>query len=236
MTSTWEEYINMRVVFSNIMGRPRMSRAKAAHDIDMTMNLHGVTFWAEISNPLYKLLLKKRTNGGHKNLFLTTSVPITYSTDHWRVIDKGSLKLHGGKITASPARRVNWALMEYLDTGAQVVFMGTHYVSGAWNDKEKTFKRWRQKKWEQGYEKHKRLVRHFTDLGYTVIGGGDFNRMHVLKFHPNQKWYSKGIVKLFVIPSEHDQYRTIRTGFRDDNFSDHPIIHLTYTLNSMISK
>lgn len=192
----------LTVITANIKSNPYMKQAKVVHDVERCAELGDVILWQEMAPKRYKQALRDlgpEWTHAHLNL----EVPISWRDDEWELVYEGSILAHEGKATASPNRYIAWVVLRHRATGKLVGFVNSHYVSGAWNGKLKTFKQWRKRMWVQHYALHVELIEALKLLGVPVVGGGDFNRAHVSPFTDDLKWLvNHGIDYLFAV--EHD--------------------------------
>ena len=192
----------MKIIEANIQGT--MSTAKIEHDIEKLSKVGWVEFvlWSEITYPKSKKALKKfypdeKWIHVHEN----TEVPISINKKHWEYVTSGRLKTHGGLIHISPQRFIVWVIVKHKATGAQLVVTNSHWVSGAWRAKN-SFLSWRRRMWNTHFAKHKALVKEFTSAGYSVVGGGDWNRLTVSRFTDEQSWLGHhGLDYIYTIPN-----------------------------------
>jgi endonuclease/exonuclease/phosphatase (EEP) superfamily protein YafD len=170
--------------------------------------------WQEVNHQPDKAAVKAGMPG-YQTVQLDLSVPISIRDD-WRIIKAGRHKTHSGRERVTPARWITWVIVER--DGMRLTFLNTHLVSGAWNSKKKLAKAWRRLRWtEHETELRKILASLHRDHG-PVIFGGDFNRLHVNRLHPQAVWLdNRGIDKIGAIgttgsttpqrirtPSDHD--------------------------------
>lgn len=195
----------MRVISANIRNNPNMAPDKVIGDCKKVAHARpDAVFWQEIGERRDHAAIDIAfPESRFYHLFPYTAVPITLSRRKWKVLDLGYVQTHPGKADTSPDRHVVWAHVRRrgIRRNQNLVLMNTHYVSGAWNDKPKPNKAWRQQMWELHYDVMKGLIVSFHNEGTTVIAGGDFNRAKVDRFDPIQKNLGgTGIDKVFVIP------------------------------------
>jgi hypothetical protein len=187
------------VVTANIMGNPKMSQKQVYSDLRKIKGFRGgdglAVLFQEISHPRYKYAVWRTFHVLFAIAFrvlLATPIAIDRSTLH-RVGGKtgiGKVRTHKGRRNTTPARYFNWITVAFDDCPdiPAFVLMNTHFISGAWNDKDKSHKEWRKEMWLLHWEKMKDQVLEFYAQGLTVVFAGDFNRVTVEKFHPNQRW------------------------------------------------
>jgi hypothetical protein len=189
----------------NVRSNPEMVQRRVVHDVRRAVAIAAVVLWQEIGPTRYKNALRALA-GLWRHAHLRLAIPISWDAEEFERLGSGHQRTHRGRATASPARYLSWVILRHRETGAEVVFLNTHFVSGAWNDKRKTFKAWRRRMWLRHYAALEAKVAQFHDQGYTVVGGGDFNRRNVERFHADLEWMSAGgIDYLFVVPGPHDK-------------------------------
>jgi hypothetical protein len=104
-----------------------------------------------------------------------------------------------------------------------LAIINTHFVSGAWNAKDKSNKQWRQTRWSEHYLLMRAKILAFLERGISVLFGGDFNRTSVRPFIAGQQWLVQhGIDKIGFIeaPGGIRVTKVIGTGHTDTT-SDH---------------
>lgn len=198
----------MEIISANIKSNPLMRQSYVQSDVKRIGAFgvsHGlVVLWQEIQPRRYKDAIRRLFTVGWRHSAMSTEIPLTLDEKYWQVLASGVILVHRGKALASPNRYISWVVARCRDTGEVVVFINTHFVSGAWNKKPKAFKGWRQRMWMHHFKVMQTVIERFVAAGYTVIGGGDFNRIRVPMFHIRQKWLNKhGIDYLFVVPAKH---------------------------------
>lgn len=230
----------MRVVSSNIKSNPLMRKGKVLSDLRDLFAFAGVLMLQEISPAYYKRAL--RSVFGSAQWYVKgigTECPIVLSKRAWEVLDVHVALAHKGKATASPNRYIVVVLARRLGTNKIVAFVNTHYVSGAWNGKFKTFKKWRQRMWTNHWLLEAEIVSILVAHGITVIGSGDFNRLHstIQKFHPDMKWLgTHGIDGSFVVHAQGGALVVFnQKDIVQDLNTDHPAVvsHVSLLAGSM---
>ena len=84
---------------------------------------------------------------------------------------KGSVLTHGGEAKVTPARYVNWVVLQRRGTQKRFAFVNTHFISGAWNKHPD-----RRARWRRHAEVLRTVVRTLRSRGLRVFVLGDFNR------------------------------------------------------------
>ena len=194
------------VVSANIKDNPDLSPAQVEHDTKVVAKLGGLIGWQEIGEKadhaaVGKACPPKAWDQEHKTL----AVPISTKKRYWTVVDRGRVKTHNGLAGVSPTRYVTWVVLQDRKK-KKFALVNTHYVSGAWNSKPKKQKKWRQDQWRKHWKKQQEVIADLLSADISVLGTGDFNRVKVAKFFPQQVWLvggSSGIDKLYYINAEH---------------------------------
>lgn len=214
----------MLVSTANIMGNPLMSQKKVVLDVKTVKSRSTVVGWQEISNARYKKAVREVYGADWETCQLGVSIPISVRASAFKILKSGHQLAHHGKALASPNRYIAWAyLADRNDALCKFVLMNTHYVSGAWNNKPKPHKKWRQRMWHVHYAQQKQLVLDAHRAGFTVVGTGDFNRVDVKKFHPDQHWLENGgIDKLWYLEGAHGpKIKVVSAALSTNLCSDH---------------
>lgn len=155
-------------------------------------------------------------------------VPISGNIRRWEVIDHGYLKAHGGKARTSPARYITWVVARNRQTGAVLVVVNTHFVSGAWNLKPKRNKAWRRRMWRDHYADLVKLLERLR-VG-PIIFGGDFNRRRVELPNPLAIWLDdRGIDKVGIV-ADAGTWQPDGAAVRIETPSDHDARRVDLTL------
>jgi hypothetical protein len=220
----------VRIVTANIKNNPDMPDTAVRADMREVAPLGGIVLFQEIGEPEDHLAIDaafapRRWHHLHRDL----AIPILIKRRHWKVLDVGFELMHHGKAGASPNRYIAWAVIRRRGLRARlrglkpIVVMNTHFVSGAWNAKDKRHKDWRKVVWNLHWSKMRDRVLEFCRQGYTVIFGGDFNRIEVQKFHASQQWlHSHGIDKIgYVEGIGGSTIEDLDSHVRTDLYSDH---------------
>lgn len=123
------------------------------------------------------------------HLFSDTPTPITVDGELLEVVDTGRLVTHKGRAGVTPARRFVWALVDPVEDPAPPwLIVNTHMVSGAWNRKPKRDKMWRRRVWTEHAEQLAQHLDAWSGHGFSVMLGGDFNRVNVPELHRDLRW------------------------------------------------
>ncbi len=192
-----------RVVTANIKCNPTMVQSKVVADVKEVSTLAGVVFWQEIGITRYKEAIRALDRTVWQSVIASGgagAIPISWKKKYWEFMSAGSVLTHKGRPLVSPNRYITWVILRNRKTGAVVVFVNTHFISGAWNRERKLFKKWRQVQWTIHWEKERDLIGRWIGRDMSVVGGGDFNRVDVRKFHRDMVWLDDGgIDKLFYV-------------------------------------
>jgi hypothetical protein len=149
----------------------------------------GVIGWQEVESPAAIDKLRNRL-GAEYNHYLGGGAPASAIAISWRVerfqkLGEGSVQTHGGEAGVTPARYVNWVRLQVRDTGAQLIVVNTHFISGAWSGHPE-----RQARWNTHYQvlhdKVAALKQNHPGVPIFVIG--DFNRAKAMDMPNPVQW------------------------------------------------
>lgn len=128
-------------------------------------------------------------------------IPIAYRHHKFTCLDEGVMRMHKGLPGATPSRYIAWVVLQRRRRpfSEPFIFVNTHFVSGAWNRKEKPHKEQRKALWGAHWSGMREMVLGWQAQGLTVIVAGDWNRTNVEPLHCDWRW----------IAGEIDQYRGI---------------------------
>ena len=215
----------MLISTANVRGRPLMPQRKVRLDVKTAKSRSGIVGWQEIGSDRYKRAVKGIYGDDWETCQLSVPIPISVRSSNFKILKSGYQLTHHGKALATPNRYVSWAFVQGRDNPFKFIVMNTHYVSGAWNNKPKPYKAWRKRVWEVHWKVQYDLVRGFHNAGYSILGTGDFNRVEVKRFHPDQVWLTKGgIDKLWFLEGKHGpQFKQVGDLIRTDMNSDHAL-------------
>jgi hypothetical protein len=204
------------VVTANIGRNNLDQRERAIRDVrhattagtDLPRPLVG---WQEIGerddDGLEPRWINEQFGDGYRNIYeydktasrVPMSIPRTYS-----ILERRVTYVHGGRAGVTPHRVITQALLERVaDPKLRFVFANTHYVAGAWNDKEETHEAWREEMWRLHFRKHRDdVLGHWRSQGFPVIWTGDVNRTPMPPLLPNceQRAFSRGIDHIGWVP------------------------------------
>jgi hypothetical protein len=193
----------MKVVSANIKDNPDLSPAQVVHDTKVVAKMGGIIGWQEIGEREdHRAIDRACPPRSWFQEFDNLDIPISAKKRYWTVEKKGYIKTHNGKAATSPSRYVTWVVLGRKGKKSSIAIVNTHFVSGAWNNKPKTNKKWRQEMWQVHWKKEQEVIADLLSQGISVIGTGDFNRVKVEKFFPRQVWCvggTTGIDKIFYI-------------------------------------
>jgi hypothetical protein len=78
-----------------------------------------------------------------------------------------------------------------------------HFTNGAFNNEHYRTKTQRRERWVKEDHGTANVVEQRTSLGRPMIMAGDFNRVHLNRYHPEMKWaITHGITRIGSIPSD----------------------------------
>jgi hypothetical protein len=207
-----------RVVSLNVKSNPLMSAYKVRADVDKAAKLGAdVIMWQEIQPDYYKNIVRAENstggNGQWKHYLTGYAIPISIRVggdSPWVVRDTGVKLMHGGLAKVSPNRYVTWIKAYNKQSRQTTIFMNTHMVSGAWNGKDNYRDDWRKKMWNIHFAKQSELIKDFSNRGYTVVYGGDFNRQEMAKFTARDSRITlHGIDKIGVVRTANDRIEEV---------------------------
>jgi hypothetical protein len=137
----------------------------------------GVIGWQEVNDPVDRRKLDRRLGSGYATFYPAAgpakAVPISWRVDRFAKVDSGSVRTHQGQAQVTPARYVNWVVLEIRGTSKRFVFVNTHFISGAWSGHPE-----RQARWNKHYQVLRDTVGKLKQAnpGTPVFVAGDFNR------------------------------------------------------------
>jgi endonuclease/exonuclease/phosphatase family metal-dependent hydrolase len=76
----------------------------------------------------------------------------------------------------SPARFVNWLVLEHIATGTRFAAVNCHFVSKAFSDPPEPDAEWRKEQWHNNMRVLREVITELRTAGLPVLVGGDFNR------------------------------------------------------------
>lgn len=182
----------MWVATSNIKGTMRPS--KVAEDMAHVAHLASVFFFQEITYGFNKRLLHRLFARVFYIAALARECPVVLKKAHWEILDVHVSLAHKGRPLCSPNRYIVVVLARRRGSQKVVAFISTHYISGAWNRKRKTFKKWRRAMWLRHHSLHQTIVDILVSAGISVVGGADWNRLihQIRPLHKDMEWVAAG--------------------------------------------
>lgn len=208
------------VAVGNVRNNPPMPQASVVHDIDLLFHQGQVVLACEIGIGRYKEYFATAAGASGRKVFhLGTADPVAVPCS-WPETYGESHRLTKGLAGVNPSRYFNAVFRP----GAHMVYVSTHFTNGAWNDKLKPSKLWRKWAWRKQEAKAAALVAGWHDAGWTVVIGGDMNRMQPPKFHAEQRTVlSDALMHLVVVPAG-GQRVVVSESARQYGRSDHAFI------------
>jgi len=137
----------------------------------------GVIGWQEVNDPDDRQKLDNRLGADYNTFYPpdgpAKAVPISWRVDRFAKLDQGSERTHEGEAGVTPARYVNWVVLEIRGTGTPFIVVNTHFISGAWSGHPE-----RQARWNRHYQVlHDRVAQLKQQRpGTPIFVLGDFNR------------------------------------------------------------
>lgn len=137
----------------------------------------GVIGWQEVNDPEDRQKLDNRLGAGYRTYYPpdgpAKAVPISWRAERFARTGQGSVRTHGGEAGVTPARYVNWVVLDIVGTDRAIVVVNTHFISGAWSGHPE-----RQARWNTHYDVlHDTVARlRQNHPGKPLFVVGDFNR------------------------------------------------------------
>lgn len=184
---------SVHLVTANIRNLPNLTRSQERHDLGLVKALGSVVLWQEIAeaNDVADL---RATLPSWTHVHTDTECPISVWTSKWDVVEKGQALLHGGMKGVSPHRVATWAVLQRKGHNvAPFAVVNTHFVSGAFTHPGQVAEEWRVHAWTKAQDGLADVVAMLNGKGYTVVGGGDFNRTGSFPgFSSSHRWLVNG--------------------------------------------
>ena len=137
----------------------------------------GVIGWQEVNEPEDRAKLGNRLGAEYDTFFPAAepakAVPISWRAERFRLANSGSVRTHEGEAGVTPARYVNWVILELRGTDKRFIVVNTHFISGAWGPHPE-----RQARWNRHYEVLRDKVAEMRQNhpATPIFVVGDFNR------------------------------------------------------------
>jgi Endonuclease/Exonuclease/phosphatase family len=137
----------------------------------------GVIGWQEVNDPVDRDKMRTGLGSGYAHYLPpdapAKAVPISWRTPRFELVSAGSVRTHEGEAGVTPARYVNWVILQINGTTSRFIVVNTHFISGAWSDHPE-----RQARWLQHYQilQDKVAELRANHPGKPVFVLGDFNR------------------------------------------------------------
>lgn len=227
--------MRVTITTANICGNPlrikravrrRMRRALRQPDVVFGQEIARSNRWRPFGRPgnyskmwhHVAAVYDKTTFGGPHE------VPISVPTG-WEILGSEVVKVHGGKRRVSPARYITTVRVDL--AGQLVAFVNCHPVSKPRRGVSSS--RWRIARWDQYRARLDQIVTGLHDEGYTVVFGGDMNKRHVPRIHPEQRqMIHRGLDHLWIVPAAGTTATvTRRRRVGRTVLMDHPILTAT---------
>ncbi len=149
----------------------------------------GVIGWQEVESPAASDKLRNRLGAEYKHYFggggPASAIPISWRAERFAKLGAGSVRTHGGEAGVTPARYVNWVRLQVRATGAQLIVVNTHFISGAWSGHPE-----RQDRWKRHYQvlRDKVATLKQNHPGVPIFVIGDFNRAKAMDMPNPVQW------------------------------------------------
>jgi len=106
----------------------------------------GVIGWQEVNDPPDREKLDSRLGAEYETFYPADgpakAVPISWRVDRFTKVGAGSVRTHDGEAEVTPARYVNWVVLDVIGTDKSIVVVNTHFISGAWSGHPERQARW----------------------------------------------------------------------------------------------
>lgn len=137
----------------------------------------GVIGWQEVNDSAARDKLRNRLGAEYTTFWPADdparSVPISWRGERFALVNSGSIRTHDGEAGVTPARYVNWVILQVRGTDSRFIVVNTHFISGAWSGHPERQARWNQH-WDVLRDKVADLRQNHPAKPVFVIG--DFNR------------------------------------------------------------
>jgi hypothetical protein len=137
----------------------------------------GVIGWQEVTDPEDRTKLDNQLGAEYATFYPADgpakAVPISWRVDRFQKVGSGSVRTHDGEAGVTPARYVNWVVLEIRGTGQRFIVVNTHFISGAWGPHPERQARWILH-YEILYDRVAQLRQNHPGKPIFVVG--DFNR------------------------------------------------------------
>lgn len=183
----------MRFVTANV--RHGMSVQFKREDMAKVAGLGSIIMWQEFGNSESQRLVEEvlpKSAWHHLPAGTKPTDRMSLKKSIWDVEQSANYPMNPrppGHPRGQAATGVTVALVTSKTGGIQFLVVGTHFVAHAWCNHPKPDKQWLKDAWGKHYNRMQALVLDARSRGLTVIGGGDWNRNDVAKFHASQDWF-----------------------------------------------
>lgn len=137
----------------------------------------GVIGWQEVNDPADRQKLNNRLGSEYATFYPpdgpAKAVPISWRVSRFKKVNSGSIRTHGGEAGVTPARYVNWVVLEIRGTSKRFIFVNTHFISGAWSRHPERQARW-NRHYQILYDQVAKFRQNHPNKPIFVVG--DFNR------------------------------------------------------------
>lgn len=213
-------------------------------DIATVTAMADVVGWQEIANPAQQDAIRDQQGwatywpdgfrDGSPSRRSANQSPISYRTDKWQRIAKGTRQTSNPVKDVAGDRWISWVVLRDRQTGIKVARWNLHFVPGAWTSKgsaaQKRNRDTLKKEWRNQRRVTLEVIGDLATRAHAVIGGGDVNRIR-FPFLGDAVVYDATPMSLDHLVHVANR-RTTTTGMtRHDVNSDHPAVRVTYDLN-----
>jgi hypothetical protein len=142
----------------------------------------GVIGWQEVTDPEDRTKLDNQLGAEYATFYPADgpakAVPISWRVERFQKVGSGSIRTHAGEAGVTPARYVNWVVLEIRGTAKRFIVVNTHFISGAWGAHPERQERWNLH-YQILYDKVAQLRQSHPDKPIFVVG--DFNRHRAME-------------------------------------------------------
>jgi len=232
--------MRLRLITANIGRKASVQHTRA--DFETIRRLKGITGFQEIDEadkPLEHSLLKAVLSSDYflegLKSFVPVAIPKGYEVINARVVYGAPGVAHYSPnryfVVVVIAKKETWLDKKLARQRKAFVVINTHYPAGAYHgDRPAAARRELIDSWDRQFLKHKSIVKHYVDKGYTVFWTGDVNRTVMPKVHPREvQVVTVGIDSVSYVPGG-VKVKVIRKGSAQ-LYSDHNAQYADFELS-----
>jgi hypothetical protein len=220
----------------NIRNTPRMPQPQVERCGKILSKTFDIGNAQEIDTPQIESWFHKGLGPSYTTLGASDNP--SYYTDAFTIQKHGSIVLSDAIHLPgfdNPPRSFNWAEVQHNQSGILFMFIGTHLINGAWNDKNKPYKQLRKDRWTAEFNTLQRYCVAMAETLPTFVVG-DLNRFSpVPKFVPRMEWLANHTDDHigYISPAKPKQGTVTLTVGSEKHIKD-PSDHLAVTLDIKI--